>query len=261
MTEPQVYIISRPTLDLKQIDLFLSSLNLKWLRTPGATEADELIEFSGRVCYLSFGERQSPRSNREYICNLILSGHESVLEHASWSLLLTNVSRAFTHQLVRHRVGIAFSQLSQQYHDEGNAQFVMPTELASFPEARAVWEAHTQSSIRAYGLLKSLLANDSGSAMNSKERNRLVRSAARSVLPNSTETKIVMTANARAIRHFLKIRGSILGDCEMRLVAAQILNTVQAEAPGVFFDFEVRHLPDGSPQVIQIADHTAQNPD
>jgi thymidylate synthase (FAD) len=260
VTEPQVYIISRPTLDLKQIDLFLSSLNLKWIRTPGATEAEELIEFSGRVCYLSFGEKQSPRSNRDYILNLITSGHESVLEHASWSLLLTNVSRAFTHQLVRHRVGVAFSQLSQQYHDEGNAQFVMPTELASFPEARAVWEAHSQSSVRAYELLKSLLANDSGLAMNSKERNRLIRSAARSVLPNSTETKIVMTANARAIRHFLKIRGNILGDYEMRLVAARILNTVKAEAPGVFYDFEVRYLPDGSPQVIQLVEQAGPNP-
>ena len=138
---------------------------------------------------------------------------------------------------------------------------MMPTELASFPEARAVWEAHSQSSIRAYELLKSLLVNESGLAMNSKERNRMVRSAARSVLPNSTETKIVMTANARAIRHFLKIRGNILGDYEMRLVAARILDAVKAEAPGVFFDFEVRHLPDGSPQVIQLVDQAATDPD
>ena len=256
MTEPQVYIISRPSLDLKQIDLFLSSLNLKWRRTPETTEADELIEFAGRVCYLSFGEKQSPRSNSEYIRNLILSGHESVLEHASWSLLLTNVSRGFTHQLVRHRVGVAFSQLSQQYHDEGNAQFVMPTELASFPEARAAWEAHSQAAIDTYQRIKSLLVDGPEFVMSAKERNRLISSAARSVLPNSTETKIVMTANARALRHFLKIRGNILGDYEMRLVAARILNTVKVEAPGVFYDFEVGHLPDGSPQVIQLVDQT-----
>lgn len=257
MTEPEVYIVSRPTLDLRQVELFLSSLNLKWLRTPGATEAEELIEFSGRVCYLSFGERQSPRSNREYIRNLIRSGHDSVLEHASWSLLLANVSRAFTHQLVRHRVGVAFSQLSQQYYDEGKAEFVLPTELALIPEARAVWEAHSQSSIRAYELLKSLLANNSDLTLGSKERNRAIRSAARSVLPNSTETKIVMTANARAIRHFLKVRGNILGDYEMRLVAARIFSTVKAEAPGVFYDFEVRKLPDGSPQVVQLGHEAA----
>jgi thymidylate synthase (FAD) len=154
-------------------------------------------------------------------------------------------------------VGIAFSQLSQQYHDEANAQFVMPTELASFPEARAVWEEHSQSSIRAYEWLKSLLDDDSRLTANSKERNRLIRSAARSVLPNSTETKIVMTANARAIRHFLKLRGNILGDYEMRLVAARIFNIVNAEAPAVFFDFELRHLEDGSPQVIQLVDQAS----
>jgi thymidylate synthase (FAD) len=97
LTEPQIFIISRPALDLQQVESFLSLSNLKWTRTPSATEAEELIEFSGRMCYLSFGEQQSPRSNRDYIRNLIRSGHESVLEHASWSLHLTGVSRAFTH--------------------------------------------------------------------------------------------------------------------------------------------------------------------
>lgn len=252
LTDPQVFIINRPVINLSEIESFLSSLNLEWLRTPGATSAEELIEFSGRVCYLSFGEKQSPRSTREYIRNLIVSGHESVLEHASWSLLLTNVSRAFTHQLVRHRVGVAFSQLSQQYYDEGDAQFVMPTEIASCPEARAVWESHTRASLDAYDRIRSLLVHDPGIELDSKERNRLIRSAARSVLPNSTETKIVMTANARAIRHFLKVRGNILGDYEMRLVASRILNIVKVEAPAVFYDFEVRHLPDGSPQVVQL---------
>jgi thymidylate synthase (FAD) len=254
LPRPFIYVISRPSLDERRIVDFLAYQDLKWIRTTGATEAEELVEFSGRICYMSFGDKQSPRENREYIRNLIVSGHESVLEHACWSLLVTNVSRAFTHQLVRHRVGIAFSQLSQQYHDETTAHFVMPNELESIPEARAVWQAHSEASLTAYEQIKSLLTDQSEIPLSSKERNRMIRSAARSVLPNSTETKIVMTANARTIRHFLKVRGDILGDYEMRLVSTEILNVMKTEAPALFFDFELRHFDDGSPRVVQTAD-------
>lgn len=241
---------------MHRIALFLADQNLEWIRTEGATDAEELIEFSGRICYMSFGAKQSPKDNSDYIRNLILSGHESVLEHASWSLLLTNVSRAFTHQLVRHRVGIAFSQLSQQYHDEAEAQFVSPSELESSPEALEIWKAHTEASVVAYKRIKDLVRARSNvkQDMNGKERNRLIRSAARSVLPNSTETKIVMTANARTLRHFLRVRGDIAGDYEMRLVAAEILQTLKTEAPAAFFDFELAHLEDGSPRVVHVDD-------
>ena len=78
--QPRVYVISRPHLEWREISDFLREQNLDWTRTEGATEAEELIEFSGRLCYLSFGAKQSPRSNAEYIKNLILSGHESVLK-------------------------------------------------------------------------------------------------------------------------------------------------------------------------------------
>ena len=236
MSQPKLYILSRPTLDYAQIALVLSDLGLDWRRTPGATEAEEVIEFAGRTCYLSFGPKQSQRQNSDYIRNLIVSGHESVLEHASWTLLLTNVSRAFTHQLVRHRVGVAFSQLSQQYHDESEATFVAPTELEGCPEALDVWKNHMQASLTAYRQIGETLAGHvaSGVDLTKKERNRLSHSAARSVLPNSTETKIVMSANARAWRHFLSVRGDLAGDYEMRIVAMEVLQILRLEAPAVF---------------------------
>ena len=108
---------------------FLNDEGTNWRRTQGATGIEELIEVSGRVCYMSFGPDQSPRPNRDYVANLLRMRHESVLEHASWTLLLTGVSRAFTHQLVRHRAGFSYSQLSQQYHDERDATFVEPSSL------------------------------------------------------------------------------------------------------------------------------------
>src|SRR4051794_15196054 len=101
--ELAVYVLSRPSFHDTAALSFLRAEDTGWRRDSAGTPAEELVEFAGRVCYMSFGSRQSPRTNREYIQNLIVQGHESVLEHASWTLLLSGVSRSFTHQLVRHR--------------------------------------------------------------------------------------------------------------------------------------------------------------
>jgi thymidylate synthase (FAD) len=250
--EPKIYLIGRVQFDLETFLAFLNDEGIEWRRTGGASASEEIVEVAGRACYMSFGQAQSPRSNFEFIQNLIAMGHESVLEHASWTFVVTNVARAFTHQLVRHRVGFAFSQLSQQYHDERDAKFVVPPHLESFPEAKEAWLKAMVATKDAYRSINGLLL-DSGLSpsedLDRKELNRAIRSAARSVLPNATETKIVMTANARALRHFFGVRGSIPGDIEMRLVAAELLRIVKREAPGMFFDFRIEGLADGSPIV------------
>jgi thymidylate synthase (FAD) len=204
---------------------------------------------------MSFGSTQSPRNNRQYIQNLIQMGHESVLEHVSWTILMTGVSRAFTHQLVRHRVGFAFSQLSQQYHDEKDAEFVMPTGLENIPGAIDVWQHAVDAAKQAYASIMSSLADDNsaiGRDLGRKEALRAVRSAARSVLPNATETKIIVTANARALRHLLKTRGAIPGDIEMRTVMAELFKTLQPEAPSLFFDFEIQTSSGDLPAVVHM---------
>jgi thymidylate synthase (FAD) len=198
---------------------------------------------------MSFGEAQSPRSNSEYVHNLISMGHESVLEHAAWTLLISGISRAFSHQLVRHRVGFSFSQLSQQYHDESDTKFVMPESLRSNRRAAEIWSDIVERSRAAY---KAILdeVNESGKEdLAAKETKRAMRSAARSVLPNATETKVVVTANARALRHFLRVRGDIVGDIEMRRVCGLLLGVMKSEAPSLFSDFEIASLPDGTPIV------------
>jgi thymidylate synthase (FAD) len=251
--EPKVYLIGRVQFDLSAFSAFMMEEHIEWRRTPNSTPPEEIVEVAGRTCYMSFGAAQSPRTNGEFIKNLIAQGHESVLEHASWTFMITNVSRAFTHQLVRHRVGFAFSQLSQQYHDERDASFVMPPHLELFPEAKEAWEKAIKSTKDAYASLNALLSPTGSSLsedLDKRELNRAIRSAARSVLPNATETKIVVTVNARALRHFFKVRGSIPGDIEMRLVAAALLKIVESEAPGMFFDFRIENLSDGSPIVL-----------
>ena len=248
--KPKIYLISRPGFDVGTFLSFLQEERMEWIRSPRATETEEIVEIAGRVCYMSFGDKQSPRRNGDYIHNLIRQGHESVLEHVSWTFLLAGISRAFTHQLVRHRVGFAFSQLSQQYHEETTATFVEPAHLKQSGQALQAWRRAVAVSQESYKVILDSLSELEGAPgldLSKKEFKRAIRSAARSVLPNATETKIVVTANARALRHFFKIRGSIPGDIEMREVAAALFNIVLTEAPSLFADFTLEKLADGSP--------------
>jgi flavin-dependent thymidylate synthase len=113
---PRIFVIGCPSLS-PNIGEFYSYFRSKISDGDLSTiPAEKIVENAGRVCYLSF-ENLSGRSTELYIQNLIRQGHESVLEHASWTFVLTGVSRSFSHQMVRHRAGFAYSQLSQQYVD------------------------------------------------------------------------------------------------------------------------------------------------
>jgi thymidylate synthase (FAD) len=249
--EPKLFLIARSGIDHQEVQRFLDSENLNWNRTETATQSESLVELAGRLCYLSFGARQSPKTNYEYIKHLIGQGHESVLEHVSWTFILTGVSRAFTHQLVRHRVGFSYSQLSQQYHDESEAALVRPSIIEKNPDLIEIWHKSVEQSQEAYQEILTRLGSrfEQSRVESKREYLREIRSAARSVMPEGTETKIAFTANARAIRHFLDIRGAIIGDEEMRLVGALLLEMVRKDAPALFEDFRVDELPDGSPIV------------
>jgi thymidylate synthase (FAD) len=249
--KPRIYLISRPRFELEAFYSFLRGERTDWIRSAQAKESEEIVEVAGRICYMSFGEKQSPRRNGEYLHNLIEQGHESVLEHVSWTFLLAGVSRAFTHQLVRHRAGFSFSQLSQQYHEETEATFVEPEHLKESPVALKAWRNAVEVARESYKIiLDSLSGLEGKSELTRKEFKRAIRSAARSVLPNATETKIVVTANARALRHFFRVRGSIPGDLEMREVAVAVYELVQADAPSLFDDFAMCCLSDGSPALV-----------
>jgi thymidylate synthase (FAD) len=208
---------------------------------------ERIVEAAGRTCYLSFAN-PSGRDTSDYIRNLIRQGHESVLEHVSWTFLLAGVSRAFTHQLVRHRAGFSYSQLSQQYVDHRSIRFVVPAELQGHPELLVSWKSAVLAQRNIYvELVESL--DRSPSSLKSREKLRSMRSAARSVLPNCVEAVIAVTANARAWRHFLEVRGATEGDIEMRRVCALLFDVLKQDAPDIFFDFSQKSLVDGWPIV------------
>jgi thymidylate synthase (FAD) len=252
----RLYLIGRPAFDVDEFLSFLANGGESWDATVGATDAESLVEVAGRICYMSFGGRQKTRPNSAYVSNLIRQGHESVLEHVSWTFLLEGVSRAFTHQFVRHRVGFAFSQLSQQYHEETDATFVEPAAIRAIPDLSRTWRETVERCRDAYNYIATTLQKSDllpRSIEQGREVLRALRAAARSVLPNATETKLVFTANARALRHFLAVRGGIVGDEEMRVVSHLILSRLKEEAPSLFRDFASKTLPDGLPLVELLA--------
>jgi thymidylate synthase (FAD) len=240
--EPKVYLVGRQTLDPQGIERFLADHEAVWnTDTPVAGEA--LAELAGRVCYMSYGKGR--KTNREFLQHLIEVGHGSVLEHAVWSFLVTGVSRSFTHELIRHR-HFSYSQLSQRYVDESDSDFVEPDTIAGDPELHALWCETVDATRHAYDRLVTGLEKHFAAVPEKTLRRKLARQAARSVLPNATETKIFVTGNARALRHFIELRGSEHADVEIRKVAVAMLRLLQQEAPSMFADYELAPLPDGT---------------
>jgi thymidylate synthase (FAD) len=240
--EPRVFMVGRQNLVPEAIDRFLGEHELTW-NTDTEVGAEALAEMAGRVCYMSYGKGR--KTNAEFLNHIVEVGHGSVLEHAVWSFLLTGVSRSFTHELIRHR-HFSYSQLSQRYVNESDSEFVEPDVIADDPELDAVWREAVDATRRAYDLLVEGLQKKYAHVPEATLRRKLARQAARSVLPNATETKIFVTGNARALRHFIEMRGSEHADVEIRKVALQMLEIMRQEAPAMFSDYEVRTLPDGT---------------
>lgn len=241
--EPSVYLVGRQVVNQEEIDRFLQQHGLSW-QTDTEVGAEQLCEVAGRLCYMSFGKGR--KSNQEYIGHILEVGHGSVLEHATWNFLIAGVSRSFTHELVRHRAGWAYSQLSQRYVDESEADFVEPDVIAADPELHKMWLEAIQASHAAYARLVDKLADTYAEYPDKTMRRKLARQAARSVLPNATETKIFVTANARAIRHFIELRCNEFADVEIRKVAGLVLQLMQKEAPSIFGDYQWVDVPDGT---------------
>src|SRR5437868_11155917 len=183
--EPAVYVLARQTVNDAELDRFLADHGVSW-QTDTEIAAEELCETAGRVCYMSFAKPR-PGGNATYLGHIKESGHGSVLEHAVWNLLFTGVSRSLTHELIRHRAGMGYSQLSQRYVDESVAEYVEPSVIAADPELHAMWLDAVQQSHKAYCRLAAALTAKISNELATRdlpatERRKTARQAARSVL-------------------------------------------------------------------------------
>jgi thymidylate synthase (FAD) len=228
--EPRITLLSRPS--------FIEPAHLPVQWTGDSGDGEKLAEFAGRLCYMS-QKNPANRSTHDYIENIKRQAHGSVLEHANYSLLIEGVSRSLTHELVRHRAGFAYSQLSQRYVDESVADFVVPPAIIGDDVLEAQWREQVEAAQRCYVALVQQLIERYDWVSDRVHRRKMAREAARGVLPNSTETKIVTTANVRAWRTMLELRASEGAELEIRRLAVTIIRLLQAEAPAFFADFEI----------------------
>jgi thymidylate synthase (FAD) len=246
--EPAVYLVGRQLVADAQLDRFLADHGLSW-QSDTEVAAEYLTEVAGRVCYMSFA-RPRPGGNQAYLGHVLEVGHGSVLEHAAWNFIFTGISRSCTHELVRHRAGWGYSQLSQRYVDESVAEYVEPDCIAADPELHGLWLDAIAASHRAYLGLVEKLQETFKDEPDPTLRRKLARQAARSVLPNATETKIFVTANARALRHFIELRCSRHAETEIRKLALGVLRIMQQEAPNLFGDYQLVPLSDGTFEAV-----------
>ncbi|WP_212828277.1 FAD-dependent thymidylate synthase [Polymorphospora rubra] len=236
MAEPQVRLIGWTQFEAPE--------DVSW--STDANGGQALAEFAGRACYQSWKKpNPATATNAGYLAHILEVGHLSVLEHGSVTFYFTGVSRSFTHELIRHR-HFSYSQLSQRYVPERDAAMVEPRVIAEDPELHKKFVEATEASVRAYTELLEGLETRFADVEHATLRRKQARQAARAVLPNATETRIVVTGNYRAWRHFIAMRATEQADVEIRELAVECLRQLQRVAPNVFADFVVTRLPDGS---------------
>src|SRR6202165_1580201 len=226
---PRVTLLARPQ--------FLEPEHLKVQWRGESSDGERLAEYAGRLCYMS---QHNPvnRTTAEYLENIKKQGHGSVLEHAVYVLLIEGISRSCSHELVRHRAGFGYSQLSQRYVDESHAAFVMPPAMIGDERLETAWERGIGNAQAAYVHAVDALMERHAWVTDKVHRRKMAREAARSLLPNATEVKIVVSANARAWRAMLGLRCGEGAELEIRRMALACLRVLQRAAVALFSDFE-----------------------
>lgn len=262
LLKPGVVVLARPTVQMAGLAGFLDgfdpSLHFSEYTDDPTTLPDgaQLCKVAGQVCYMSFSPKRTFNEHAQrYFDNLKSSGHGSVLEHANFSLLLYGVSRSLTHELVRHRAGFSYSQLSQRYVSGRMLRFV---ERPEYQDDNDLHEQFLQRIERAASeyttLTKRLLEMQQAgvSILSAEVRTDLrkkVQQTARSVLPNETEAPIVVTGNARAWRHVIEMRASAHAETEIRELALRVFLCLRLIDPVLFGDYIIEQLQDGTHSV------------
>lgn len=217
----------------------------QWSADDTATDGEALVEFAGRACYESF-DKPNPRTatNSAYLHHIMEVGHTALLEHATATMYITGLSRSASHELVRHR-HFSFSQLSQRFVHPNEMHVALPKLVEEDEQLRRLVMQAVDDTRFVYDELLEAL-EEKLDEPNALLRKKQARQAARAVLPNATETRLVVTGNYRAWRHFIGARAAEHADTELRHVAVECLKYLQEQAPALFDDFHITTLADGT---------------
>lgn len=242
--EPKVFLVAETVVNHSGLLRYLDHIGVPDWETDAMSEAEELVEIMGRACYRSFGTDLNANitkvreGNEEYIGNIVRVKHGSVLEHASVSFMFCDVSRVFTHELVRHRAGTAISQESLRFVRLTDLGFWAPTVIR---EDRDVMELATETIENLEELQRKMAVHLLEEDMPFSEK-KVITSAMRRLAPIGLATNIGWTANLRALRWVLQQRTHPAAEEEIRAVFAQVGAEVKLRYPAVFADFEAEEV-------------------
>jgi thymidylate synthase (FAD) len=256
---PGVVMLARPRTNVAGLAGFLEGFDEE-LGFPAYVDdptplpdSSQLCKTAGQLCYASFGPRRTTNEYAAaYFRRLTSAGHGSVLEHANFSFLLYGISRSVTHELVRHRAGVGFSQISQRFVSGSVLRFVERPEYQDDEEMHRLFVERTDRAAAEYAeMADRLLGRQEGgdsmlSADYKTDARKKVQQTARSLLPNETEAPMVFTGNVRALRHIVEMRADAHAESEIRNLAVRIFLCLVRADPILFGDYEIGTLADGT---------------
>lgn len=222
---------------------------LNRVRPTQPNDAEFLIELSGRACYKSYGVGLNPNitkireDSRDYLTNVLEKGDGSIFEHATVTFAFLNVSRVFTHEIVRHRAGTAMSQESLRY--------VRPSEISLWvpPDLEVVSKEFQEAVEDVTKHYHSMESRFNWDTMTFEQKKR-VTSALRRILPDGIATNLVWTANHRTIRWVIEMRTDPSAEVEIRKVFGQVAEICIRDYPLIYSDFSQTELPDGTSHYV-----------
>ncbi|MBI4329339.1 MAG: FAD-dependent thymidylate synthase [Chloroflexi bacterium] len=238
--EPKVFLIGETRVVPEGLEAYLKHVGAAGWSSDAASDAELLAEVYGRSCYRSFFPGLNPNvtrvrgSNREHLGNILAVGHGSVLEHSVLNFMICDVSRVFTHELVRHRAGTAISQESLRFVRLTELGAWVPTVIRESPEVMEVFVRTFQEMERLQVTLAKQLDVQTGNF----ERKKKLTSAMRRLAPEGVATNIGWSANVRALRHVIEDRTHPGAEEEIRLVFGKVAELVRARYPVLFGDYE-----------------------
>lgn len=261
LKEPGIAMISKPNVNLNAVAEFLKGFDDKdfeeYLSDPTKIEMGAaLSKYAGQICYMAVGEKRTKNSEAErYFDNIFAQEHESILEHAYYVFQIWGVDRSFTHELVRHRVGVSYSQVSQRYVGPDTLRFVERPErqnLTSFPDEifaelhqefeDEINEAANRFEARVEVLMQPKYLEKFGwDKIPARDRRKAVQQFARDFLPNCVEAPIVFGVNIRQLRHMLGLRGNRHADLPIREVSYRLFLCLAQMEPLLFRDRMLKH--------------------
>jgi thymidylate synthase (FAD) len=259
LKRPGVVVLAKPQTNVAGLEGFLEGFDpylrfTEYLDDPTRLpDSSQLCKTAGQTCYMSFGPRRTTNENAAaYIERLTSAGHGSVLEHSSFNFLLYGISRSVTHELVRHRAGVAISQISQRYVSGSVLRFVERPEYQNDEELHRTFEERADRAAAEYeAMAERLLEHQEGGASMliadyRTDARKKVQQTARSLLPNETEAPMVFTGNVRALRHIIEMRADAHAESEIRNLALRLFLCLRTVDPILFGDYDLGELPDGT---------------